>query len=492
MPLGNIFICTSIRLSAACLLSVFAAGISRAEEISAGHPRSQLNGHAFQLKQFQVEGGSEQAAIAYYKDVISKQLFPGQPTDAILSTSIADLLAYFGHTNVKSSDLHALTSQQLMALGSNDEILAIRFFAPKITDVAEKPTDPPAGGFGWRKLVRFKAKAGSPADSNGIGTLYVLQNTFEATATGDPFDPDRNVSKFNQVIITRKLGSGPYTGDKRPTFFMTYGPFVKLDSAGKPEKIDGAFQENGPIIFNLKATFDEDDRDPETNSAAQEYFVADSCQQCHGGFSQVRGKLNFLDTDHWFDRVLPEYGLTDSKFNEEDFTSLAQSPFGLLYDGGKDTAAPEFASAFDAIRKFNEEVKAQNTEVGGGNNFQLNAVTKWLELHGPGASGINRVPPAGRGFGTDPWNPAREEDRKLVYYLNRYCYRCHSSVSYNVFDRAAVAQRVAGINERAVDVGDSGFWMPQDRIFPGLAINQGVPEATEDLREFLDLLNGMQ
>ena len=284
MPLAKTPTQAVTRLAVIVLLSAFMVNLSGAEEIPAHHPRNQLNGQAFQLKQFQVEGGSEQAAIDYYKSVISTQLGLA-PADAILTKTIADMLTYFGYPNVKSSDLHALTSQQLMALGSGDEILAIQFFAPKITDVADKAVATPTGGFGWRKLVRFTAKAGSPADTNGMGTLYVLQNTFEATATGDPFDPDRNFSKFNQVIVTRKLGTGPYTADKRPTFFMTYGPFIKIDAAGVPIKVNGAFQDQGLIIFDLKATFDENDRDPETNSAAQEYFVPNSCQQCHGGLS---------------------------------------------------------------------------------------------------------------------------------------------------------------------------------------------------------------
>ena len=181
----------------------------------------------------------------------------------------------------------------------------------------------------------------------------------------------------------------------------------------------------------------------------------------------TRGKVNYLDTDHWFDRVLPAYGLTDPKFSEEDFAALAQSPFGILYDGGKDPASSEFTAAFNTIRKFNEQVSAQNAEIQGGNNFQLKAVNKWLELHRPEASGVNRVPPVERGFGDDLWNPASEADRKLVYYLNRYCYRCHSSVFYNVFDRAAVKARAdsGSITERATNIDGPGFWMPQDKIF---------------------------
>ncbi|MGR9159701.1 hypothetical protein [Rhizobium leguminosarum] len=474
---------------AGLFLSAFSVGSSLSDELPIDHQRRNLNGFGFQLKQFQIEQGSEIAAATYYKDVLSAQIGFMSP-DTILTSSIENLLAYFGYDSLGAIDLHVLTSKQLMALGSSDEILAIRFFAPKITDVADKAVEIPAKGFGWRKIVRLKARSGSPAETNGMDSLVILQNTFEATAGGDPYDPERNVSKFNQVIVTRKPVT--FTPLQRPVYFVTYGPLVKIDANGKPAKVDSNFQKGGEIIYNLAATFDENDRDPETNADAKSYFVPDSCQQCHGGFSPIKGKLNYLDTDHWFDRVFPSYGLAEAKFDQEDFTALAQSPFGMLYDGGKDISTADFASAFAAIRKFNEEVKAQNEATGVVGNFQLEAVKKWLDLHRSDNQGDKHVPPYERGFGNEPWDPDDVEDRKLVYYLNRYCYRCHSSVKYNVFDRAAVKSRRFNFPERLTDISDPGNWMPQDRIFPGLEITQGVPDATGDLREFLDLTEKLQ
>src|SRR5439155_467097 len=213
--------------------------------------------------------------------------------ETIENSTIKNLVTYFGHTNINARDLHRLSSDELMALSADGDILATRFFAPKISDVQEKPAQIPQGGFGWRKLVRLKAKAGSIA---------------------------------------------------------------------------------------------------ETNTKPKEYFVPDSCAQCHGGVRN-RAKLNYLDTDHWVDRVTPAYGLADPRFAQEDFTALAQAPFGVLYDGGKDTTTSKFKNAFDVIRKLNEDIKTQNTDIGGGNNFQLAAVTKWLELHTPGASDNKHVPP---------------------------------------------------------------------------------------------------
>jgi hypothetical protein len=453
-----------------------------ADDIPPTHPRNHF-GNAFLLNKPQIVGGSEIEAKAYYSDEVSPQMNFSSP-DGILSTSIEDLLSYFGYVNISASQLHASSSKELMELGAAEEILATRFFAPKITDVSEKPVPAPAGGYGWRKLVRFTAKAGSAADAAGMEGLYFLQNILEATVTGNPFDPDQNISKFNQAIVTRKTGTGPYTTDKQPVYFFTFGRLVKVDSNGKPIKINGAYEDDGAITYNLKATFDESDRDPETNSAPQDYFVPDSCRQCHGGGSRVKAKANYLDTDHWFDRVTPSYGLAGDEFKEEDFTAITQSPFGVLYDGGKDFSTPEFSAAFVVIRKLNEAIRTQNADIGGTNNFQLNAVTKWLDLH-PVTVANSHVPPYKRGFGSEIWDENNERDRALLYYLNRYCYRCHSSLRYNVFDRAAVVQRVGDIEERLLDISAAENWMPQDRIFPGLTIDQGVPKATEDLEQFL-------
>ena len=414
------------RVVSICLGSavVSVASMCLADDLPASHPRLRDKGFAFLLKQFQVVQGSKEAAQDYYRTVVAGQM-KFESEAAIETSTVGSLLTCFGYPNVNSRDLHALSSDALMALSADGDILATRFFAPKISDVQDKPVEIPDGGFGWRKLVRFKAKAGSLADTNDMQAVFILQNIFESTVSGDPFNVNKNVSKFNQAIAIRKTGTGPYNAEKRPAYFLTYARFVKVDSTGVPIQINGQFQDDGAISFSLNATFDEDDRVPETNSKAKEYFVPDSCVQCHGGVG-TRAKLNFLDTDHWIDRVVPTYGLGDAKFNQEDFRTLGQSPFGVIYDGGKDTTTVQFKKALDTIRKLNQEIEQQNADVGGSNNFQLAAVTKWLELH---ATEVGHVPPYKRGFGASPvWDPQSENDRKLVYYLNRYCYRCHSSI----------------------------------------------------------------
>jgi hypothetical protein len=491
-----------------CVLLAVSMGAT-ADELQPDHPRRHVTGDAFVRGTLHVAGGNEQSARKYYRDVVAPQM-KFETTETIESSSIKNMLAYFGYADINARDLHQLSSDQLMALGSNGDILATAFFAPKISRVETPPSPNPA--FGWRKLIRFKAKAGSGADTNGMELLYFLQNVFEKSPTGNPLDADKNVSLFNQAIATRKVGSGPYSQSKRSLYFFAYGPLVQCDQAGTPKpcegnevpiKVGGQFLDGGAIGFSLAATFDV--RNPETAAAGKAfYYVPRSCEDCHGK-SIANGKVNYLDTDHWFDRVKPSFGLADGKFSQEDFTALSQlealSPprHGILYDGGPDLATPQFKKAFEVIRRLNAEIKAQNSDaavnpdVAADANFPLRAVTKWLELHDPAVADASRhVPPYQRGFGPQPWDPASETDRMLLYYLDRYCYRCHSSIKYNVFERREVLKRKGDIEARVTELQDATVWMPQDRMFPGLTQTEGVATPTGDLEQFLDLLQQLQ
>ena len=444
------------------------------------------HGHAFQKPMLQIDIGAKEAAQKYYKEVVSPQVGFATP-DTILLSTVQDLLNFLGYTSVTPKDLHRLSSKELMALGGPNEILATAFFAPKITDVSENNNIPPLKGYGWRKLIRFKAKPSSDADHNEIDSLYFLQNIFEPDLNVDPLDPDKHVSLNNQAILVRRLSAAPLP-TKQAAYFLTYEPLVVVDSHNLPVKgSDGKFVDNGRISFGLAATFDEDDRDPETNSDFKEYFVPAACVQCHGGNS-ARGKLNFLDTDAWLDRVSPQYGVAAGSspfYSEEDFTAVAGSPFAVLYDCGKDPMKPEFNAGFDIFRKLNESIRDQNQAVGQGSAvvYQLEAVKKWLDLH---AASTDHIPPYKRGFGTQIWGESNQTHRKALYFFSRYCYRCHSSVRYNVFDLANVKARIPDMRERVVEVTDPLVWMPQDRIIPGLKPDG---TATADLKEFLDLLD---
>jgi len=449
------------------------------------HPRRTLPGAAFG-KLAQVERGSEQAAKDYYQGVVSRDL-KFLTSETILGSDVRQLLDYFGFTAITAAELHRSNSAQLMQRGDAGDILATSFFAPKITSVAEPPREVPESGFGWRKLIRFRAKPGSPAATNGLESVWFLQNLFEKTIAADPFDSGRNVSRFNQAMLIRSPDGG--AGLPNSAYFLTYGTLVDLDESGLPKKdASGNFVSAGKLTTSLKASFD--GRDPEANRLAEEYFVPEACIECHGR-SARRVKLNFLDTDHWFDRVSPNYGLEEPSYRREDFTALAGSSFGVLYDGGKDPAAPVFGQAFDVIRKLNAEIRNQNAAAGGTvNNFQLQAVDKWLELHRADQFGLAHVTPYRRGFGDHPWSPERSTHRQLLYYLNRYCYRCHSSVKYNVFDRRFVREHAFDLASRVQvrDASQVDVWMPQDRVFPGLEAS----EISGDLKVFVNLLNELE
>jgi hypothetical protein len=91
------------------------------------------------------------------------------------------------------------------------------------------------------------------------------------------------------------------------------------------------------------------------------------------------------------------------------------------------------------------------------------------------------VPPHQRGFGPHPWDPANERERILRYYLDHYCYWCHSSIKYHVFERQEVLKRKGDIEARVTELQDAIVWMPQDRMFPGRAQTEGVATPTGDL-----------
>ena len=71
------------------------------------------------------------------------------------------------------------------------------------------------------------------------------------------------------------------------------------------------------------------------------------------------GKVSFLDTDHWVDRVVPNYNLGDPKFALEDFTELTKSrTVSCTTPTVRTTHRTQ--KAFGVIRLLNDEAKAQN------------------------------------------------------------------------------------------------------------------------------------
>ncbi|HLX08477.1 MAG TPA: hypothetical protein VKY89_11515 [Thermoanaerobaculia bacterium] len=380
--------------------------------------------------------GSEAEAQAYYNDVRKALVGFSKPT--LQESRIGDMLVYYGFPALLASDLERLDSavimdfEQLRKQVSNgaefeaayrgqplraDEILATRFFAPKIINVRDPQVNGvPQGGFGWRKVLRFRARDGSAARGAGLNHFYLLFNF----ASQEPTFPVGTHAGQIQAILVPIY---PHGGRHRDVYFLVF------ESLGgtNPERV-GTF---------LVATFDlagvvPDDR----------YYIPRSCGQCHGttASDQKAAKVNYLDTDHWIDRT------------GDDFRKV--KPADVLVDG---------TASYGTFRKLNTEIEQQNSAVvGSGPPFALLAARKWLELH-PAGSGDQHVPPLNRGFGADPvWKAGVVPDQELLPVLNQYCFRCHSSIAYHVFDRKAVVARKASIAAR-VRSGN----MPQDRKLDG-------------------------
>ena len=343
--------------------------------------------------------------------------------------SQADYLALSKKVAQPSTFLSNLTLDSFQS----ERVLVSRFFAPKIVDYSGAPPYTP----GWRKLVRLTALLGSRADVNGAASVYILFNYVKADVNADPFKENR--SKNNQVIVIPKTFAA---GKEDSAYFMVYleGPAYQLGLA-----LEG-------VAFDL----------PVLKIGA--YFVPSSCAQCHGHDAGAgdRGprpkdgiyrfaRLNYLDTDQWTDAM------------RLDFSALLGTKNGVVFDGGTDHTAPAFAAAFAVVRSLNTGIQKQNASVDA-SDFKTKAVEKWLELH---AKSDAPIPQENRSFGNQLWNAAPgSDDQQLLTLLSRYCFRCHSSIRYNVFDKEGVADLSGGIPIRLrLDPANKRF-MPNGRILP--------------------------
>ena len=395
-------------------------------------------------QQVAVVPGNQTEADTYYAQLQTK-LVSFKPTPFTNST-IGDMLVYYGFPALLAKDLQNLEPAKLMdfaklrdavtnkpefaaAYASKplqpNEILVSRFFAPKIINVGVPPTDGvPKDGFGWRKVLRFKARDDSAARSAGLDAFYLLFNF----ASNTPKFPNGTDAGQIQGIL---IPTYPTGGKHNDIYFLVYEGLGKANP--NPSKIG----------FFLKATFDLASGVP----ADGQYYVPRSCGQCHGTerTNQVGGKVNYLDTDHWIDRT------------GDDFKSV--SPADVLVDGE--------ALGYDTIRKLNTEIEKQNSAViTGSANFALLAVRKWLELHKEGQAN-RHVPPMERALvntaGDPVWSAAdpTQPDEELLPLMNQYCFRCHSSVRFHVFQKKEVVKRKNDTNG-IIDRVTRGN-MPQDR-----------------------------
>jgi hypothetical protein len=202
--------------------------------------------------------------------------------------------------------------------------------------------------------------------------------------------------------------------------------------------------------LSLNASFDAADL---TNPGNRDYFVPDGCNACHGSPGNSGPPMvNYLDTDHWFDRL------------DNDFSSLKTAGIPLIVDAEtNDSSAASFRQAFDVIRRFNEEALLQNSSVQP-QSFEAEAARTWLRIH---AESDDHAPPTARGFslkGGPTWQPSEADG---LGRLNRYCFRCHGSVRFSIFDRPTVVEKAGNMRQRINPSKQQkkvpGFKMPPDR-----------------------------
>jgi hypothetical protein len=353
-----------------------------------------------------VEKGSEEQAIAYLEE--AKGHLPSF-SGSFLDTNLDALLAYTGYTQATVAQLEELDHVTL----NNRGVTSIRFFAPKIINV-QPPLDPNVK-YGWRKVVRVPVASGSDADKDGIESLWVLFNYFSAT----PSFPDPLVSRSGalQAILERKAST--LGAPKYPVYFFVASPY--------PEYKLGLY---------LEASFDAP-APPSEDPAINKYYLPYSCVQCHGasaGQGMLKTKINYLDTDHWFDRV-------------QSGDSFADVPVANVLPDGGQPGTDTFKLAFAMAQTLNQKIELQNNAVDSG-SFQHKAVQTWNRLH-PDAANTSHIPPFGRSIAYAPdnlsWQANVDPDKDLLPMLNRYCFRCHSSFAYHVFDKKAVKGKAAAM-----------------------------------------------
>ena len=404
-------------------------------------------------------GGPDSAMAYYYRALTELGLNPKNlPAGELVSTmDLSQVLVHLGYPELDPKYVEDTASTELMNRYPPGDILSSAFFAPKITDVSVTRINP-----GWRKLVRFKAKG--KALEKGIGAGFLLFNKFQPEYDKDPFGEKSDESENTQLILIRTEDSNPKLTD--PLYFLVFG-----------RRLAGS-----KLITFLTASFDARAPDIVTNNR---YYVPNACAACHGGLKgeilepdYEHLKLNYLDTDHWFDRRQDDFKFLNKEMCGKDY----RCP--VLYDGGNDKT--EFERAFDVIRKLNHEIQKQNEKVSQPQAFQLRAVNKWLELHESDSRHkdvfARALPPAGSG---DAWKANNSTDKKLLPLLNQYCYRCHSSLKFSVFDKPEVIRRKGRITTYMNLAIDDSRKMPQDRNL------ECSKESFDDKKKILQLVQSL-
>src|ERR1700722_8442805 len=340
------------------------------------------------------------------------------------------------------------------------ELLAASFFAPKICNVGPingtgSAAEPEK--YGWRKVVLLRPRDGSRAKEKKVTGVWLLFNYFV---------PKESVSKPD---LTLKGSFNTQAMLQFATVQITPSVDGSCTSKDAAYWLDFEGKTNA-LTDNLNASFDSGQGDIGSDGN-RKYYVPTACAVCHGG-SRTHASLNVLDTDHWFERVrkVAPTGI--------DFPRMSDNTEnGVLLDAGPDLTMPQFKTGCDVLRELNGEVLVQNAMSGA--IIQPVSTKHWVDKHAASDSPLKL---ADRSLGISPWGPG---DSELLSYLDRYCYRCHSSIKYNIFDKNSVLHyRSEMISRLQLDWCDPNNYqrvMPQDRHLD--------PKITQRL---IDLLNAVK
>ena len=381
-----------------------------------------------------VSHGKPEDATNYYRG-LAKDLAFSTP-DNIFATTLDNVASYLGYDGITGADLQNLPPPTLMnpdlLLAPNtltnrdaviaslgpipirpDDILVSRFFAPKIMNINEPEEK---RKLGWRKLVRLRSRVGSSAQAHHIAYGIILFNFFtDRNAT--PFGPNDNSLNTQAMLVTELTNVAPAGVEGLSTlYWLDYSNLV-----------DG-----GQLSLALNQTFDANNL-PASANGVQPYYVPDGCVACHGSNDKAP-LVNYLDTDHWFDRL------------DTDFRDVKAQNRPLLVDAQtNDTTALPYKVAFDVIRRFNaeadEQVRNAQTQLD-----EARASQKWLELN---KKSIEHFPPLARAIGPEPrWSGQDTNEVKTLETLNQYCFRCHGTVKYSVFNKQALHDRRPNARKR--------------------------------------------
>lgn len=389
------------------------------------------------ISRAEVPSGSLAEAEAYYAK-LSKTLNYSTPEN-IGQTTLTDLVAYLGYPGLDATRLEFDPPESLMANGGAGDVLVSRFFAPKIMNV-KFPEGSPDFRLGWRKLVRLRAQSGSTAKAAGIDSAVVLFNTFTREGVA-PYARD-NFSVNTQIMLL------PDPARIRPLGSRKEDPKRSMDTVYWLDYQNATEAGPGKLGYALNASFDANEL---PGAGTKDYFVPHGCVACHANNLQ-RPLLNFMDTDHWFDRL------------NNDFPRLKASGLPLLFDAGtNDPQSPRFQAIFDLIKTFNQEADA-HAKLSQPKHDETLASAKWEEIH---HDNYAPVPPIERAIGPAPqWSANTPGDVEALETFNQYCYRCHGTVKFSVFNKQAVWERRANILQRLSPTAEVGFKMPPDRDLP--------------------------